>query len=102
MFTLIETPVERSVAYHLGVDLPILVAVKKSSGATEERMRKTLGISSMLLANLSAALWGHSFSQERDRRAGEGANAQKRGQVSRQMKAELQAAIEEAAYGDDK
>lgn len=83
-------------------DLPTLGAVMKSSGATEQRMRKSLGISSALLANLSAAIWKRTFSQERDRRAGEGANAQKRGQFTRQMRAELQAAIEAATHGDDK
>jgi hypothetical protein len=56
----------------------------------------------MLLACLSAALWKRTFSQERDRRAGEGANTQKRGQVTRQMRAELEAAIEALKHGDDK
>jgi len=64
-------------------------------------MRKSLGMSSMLLANISASLWGRTFSQERDRRAGEGANAQKRWQVTRQMRAELEAAIRVAKHGDD-
>jgi transcriptional regulator with XRE-family HTH domain len=80
----------------------ILRAVIEASGATEERTRKALGISSMLLADLSGALWKRTFSQERDRRVGEGANAQKRGQVTRQMRKELQAAIEAATHGDDK
>jgi transcriptional regulator with XRE-family HTH domain len=91
--------------YPVPDDQPTLLlhlALAKASGATEERTRKALGISSMLLAILSAALWKRTFSQERDRRAGEGANAQKRGQVSRQMRAELQAAIEAATHGDDK
>jgi hypothetical protein len=83
-------------------DPATLTTVTKASGATEERTRKALGISSMFLADLSARLWKQTFSQERDRRAGEGANAQKRGQVSRQMRKELQAAIEAATHGDDK
>ncbi len=82
-------------------DLSTLGAVIDSSGATEERIRKSLGISSALLADLSTAFWKRTFSQERDRRAGEGANAQKRGQVSRQMRAELEAAIRAATHGDD-
>lgn len=81
--------------------LTLDLALAKASGATEERTRKALGISSMLLAILSAALWKRTFSQERDRRAGEGANVQKRGQVTRQMRAELQAAIKAAKHGDD-
>jgi hypothetical protein len=68
-------------------------AVQIDSGATEEKMRKSLGISSDALATWSQTLWKRSFSEERDRRAGPGANAQKRGQVSRQLKAELQKAI---------
>ena len=63
------------------------------SGATEDRVRKSLGISSDDLAAGSQALWKRSFAEERDRRAGPGANAQKRGQISRQLKAELQKAI---------
>lgn len=71
------------------------VNVRIAAGATEERVRKSLGISSDLLAAVSTALWKRSFSEERDRRAGAGANAQKRGQVSRRMQAELQAAMTE-------
>jgi hypothetical protein len=56
----------------------------------------------MLLAGLSAALWKRTFSQERDRRAGPEANAQKRGQVSRELRKELQAVIEAATHGDGK
>jgi transcriptional regulator with XRE-family HTH domain len=86
----------------------ILTAVTKASGtkvsgATEERTRKALGISRMELADWAASQgWKRTFSEERDRRAGEGANAQKRGQVTRQMRKELQAAIEAANHGDDK
>ncbi len=83
-------------------DSGIMTAATATSGATEERTRKALGIDATDLANLSARLWKRTFSQERDRRAGEGANAQKRGQVSRQMRKELQAAIEAATHGDDK
>jgi hypothetical protein len=43
-------------------------------------------------------LWGRSFSDERDRRGGPGANAQKRGRISRELKAELKEAINR---GDD-
>jgi hypothetical protein len=78
----------------------LLMTVWRSSGATEERVRRALGISSMLLAHVSAALWGSTFSEERDRRAGEGANAQKRGQMTRQLRAELTTAIEGGKRGD--
>ena len=100
-FTLLRAD-EWKISQRFPVEMSTLVAVTRSCGATEERMRKSLGMSSMLLANISASLWGRTFSQERDRRAGEGANAQKRGQVTRQMRTELQAAIEAATNGDDK
>jgi len=88
--------------FPLAADDPmILVRVYRSAGATEERIRKSLGISAMLLARATASLWKRTFSQERDRRAGAGANAQKRGQITRQMRAELDAAIEAAKHGDD-
>jgi hypothetical protein len=79
-----------------------VTSVTKVSGATEERTSTALGIPSSELADWSAALWKRTFSEERDRRAGEGANAQKRGQVTRQMRKELQAAIEAATYGENK
>lgn len=84
-----------------GDDPMILMRVYRSAGATEERIRKSLGIPPMLLATATASLWKRTFSQERDRRAGAGANAQKRGQVTRQMRAELEAAIRAAKHGHD-
>jgi transcriptional regulator with XRE-family HTH domain len=80
----------------------ILRALIIASGATEERTWKALDISRTELADWSARLWGRTFSEERDRRAGKGANAQKRGQVSRQLREELKAAIEAANHGDYK
>lgn len=83
-------------------DPAIMMRVHRSAGATEERVRKALGIPPMLLAIVSTSLWERTFSQERDRRAGSQANAQKRGQVTRQMRSELEAAIEAAKHGHDK
>jgi hypothetical protein len=40
-----------------------------------------------------AKRWKRTFVAERDRRAGPDANAQRRGQVSRQLKAELKEAL---------
>lgn len=57
---------------------------------SDERMCRNLGVTPEAGALAMADLWGRPFSAERDRRAGPGANAQKRGQVSRQLKAELQ------------
>lgn len=68
------------------------------SGLAEQRLAKTLGISAGRLADASAQLWGATFSDERDRRAGVGANQQKRGAISRELRAELEKAL---ADGDD-
>jgi len=62
-------------------------------GLTEQRVAATLGISTERLGAESLRLWNTTFSKERDRRAGPDANRQKRGQVTRQLKAELQKAI---------
>jgi transcriptional regulator with XRE-family HTH domain len=62
-------------------------------GLTEQRIAATLGISTERLGAESLRLWNATFSKERDRRAGPDANRQKRGQVTRQLKAELQKAI---------
>ena len=63
------------------------------SGLAEQRMAKGLNISPEVLALASFELWGSTFGEERDRRAGVGANKQKRGQVTRVMRAELASAI---------
>jgi hypothetical protein len=65
----------------------------KVLGLTEQRVAATLGISTERLGAESLRLWNATFSNERDRRAGPDANRQKRGQVTRQLKAELQKAI---------
>ncbi len=49
--------------------------------------RKRLRISGDALAKVSFQLWGRAFSEERDNRAGPGANPQKRGRVARELQA---------------
>lgn len=88
---------QRIAHYYLDRTVPgLLHRVNASTGATEVRVCKSLGISTMLLTHLTVALWRASFSQERDKRAGPEASPQARGQVSRQMRSELSAAIEVA------
>jgi transcriptional regulator with XRE-family HTH domain len=71
-------------------------------GLTEHRLAKRLGISTFELASLSAELWQTTFSEERDRRAGPDANQQKRGRISRELRAELEKAFKKAlADGND-
>ncbi len=97
---IVDTDERRIAEFYIDdVKLSTLRAIWESSGAAEERMRRSLGISLMLLANLSAALWKRRFSEERDRRAGENANAQMRGRISRQLREELLTAIERARDG---
>jgi hypothetical protein len=54
---------------------------------------RSLGVDQYLGAAAMAALWRRTFTVERDHRAGPGSNAQRRGQISRHVKAELQEVI---------
>ena len=64
---------------------------------TEERLARDFGLDRERLAAEMAALWRQSFHAERDRRAGGDANAQKKGRVARELKAELRKVLD----GDD-
>lgn len=68
------------------------------SGLAEDRLAQRLGVSKSRLAAASSALWGRTFSDERDRRAGPEANAQKRGQVSRQLQGEIERALNDGNH----
>ncbi|CAN5349482.1 hypothetical protein BH09ACT8_BH09ACT8_30970 [soil metagenome] len=65
---------------------------------SDERAIAKLGLSRSRAMTEMEQLWGQPLSAERDKRAGEDANAQRRGRVSRELIAELQEAI---ADGDD-
>jgi transcriptional regulator with XRE-family HTH domain len=71
-----------------------LEPVFERQGLDEQRVAKRLEISAELLAAVSWTLWRRSFSDERDRRAGGDANAQKRGRVSRELQAELRGRLD--------
>lgn len=75
-------------------------AVLARSGLAEQRVAKSLGVEPQTLALWSFDLWGVTFTEERDRRAGPDANKQKRGQITRTMRAELASAIGGNANGD--
>jgi hypothetical protein len=60
---------------------------------SDERMCKNIGVDAFLGAAAMTALWRRTFTAERDNRAGPDANAQRRGQISRQLKADLQEVI---------
>jgi transcriptional regulator with XRE-family HTH domain len=76
--------------------------VKGRSGLTEQRLAKSLWPFSEerdeRLAALSLRLWNGTFSEERDRRAGLDATPQKRGRITRELRAELEKAL---ADGDN-
>jgi hypothetical protein len=60
---------------------------------SDVRMCKNIGVEPFVGAAAMAKLWGRTFTAERDDRAGVDANAQRRGRISRQLKAELQELI---------
>lgn len=64
-------------------------ALNSRAGLDEERMAKRLGVSAYVLAAASAQLWRATASEERDRRVGGGANAQRRGHATRAIEQEL-------------
>ena len=71
---------------------------KAAMTETDLRIGKSLGLDADRTAAEMAYLWGHPLSVERDNRASSGANAQARGQISRQLKEDLRKVI---ADGDD-
>jgi hypothetical protein len=81
-------PAVREVSFELALQ------VERQSGEPEARMAKALGLHVENLATLSAYLWSRTLSAERNRRAGAGANAQDRGRITRQLKAEMKAVLD--------
>jgi hypothetical protein len=61
----------------------------------DERACRSIGVTRERGAAAMYKLWGHTFSDERDdrARAEPDANAQRKGQISRQLKAQLKKAI---------
>ena len=76
-----------------------LARIQARSGLDEQRLAKRINISAQDLAEVSLRMWGRSFSDERDHRAGTDANQQKRGRVSRELQTELQKAL---GHGNNK
>lgn len=80
-------------AQEAGVDPALYVRVLNALRESDTRMCKNIGVEPDIGAAAMAKLWKKTFSAERDLRAESGANAQRRGQISRQLKAELVKAI---------
>lgn len=72
---------------------PRVQKVERSMLEADYRMAHSVGLGVERAAAVMEALWGRSFTAERDHRAGPDANPQKRGRISRELKAELQEAI---------
>ncbi|GAA4383865.1 hypothetical protein [Tsukamurella soli] len=60
----------------------------------DRRIARSMDMPPPVFAAWSEKLWRRSFTAERDARAGDDANAQKRGRITREIKAELAAAYE--------
>jgi transcriptional regulator with XRE-family HTH domain len=80
-------------ALRRGVDPQDWLRVERNMRENDERMCKNIGVDRDLGALLMTRLWNRPFTDERDHRAGPAAKAQRKGQVSRQLKAQLQKAI---------
>lgn len=93
-----KAEVERISKYLGRTDENTVNEVLRTSGSTEDRVAKTLRVPPVLLAAVSAALWGRSFSKERDARAGVDANPQKRGQATRRLQSELKAELRDGDH----
>ena len=65
------------------------VGSTKKLSETDIRICKSIGVEPNAGLAAMVELWGHTFSTERDRRSEPGDNAQRRGQISRQLKADL-------------
>jgi hypothetical protein len=59
-------------------------------GLAEARLMKRLHLSQEQLERLTKMLWGRSFTEERDQRAGPDTNAQYRGRVARTLQSEIE------------
>jgi hypothetical protein len=80
---------------HAGLSLrPRVAKVRNSFLEADYRMAGSLGLDVNRAAEVMHTLWGRSFSDERDRRGGPDANPQKRGRISRELKAELKEATD--------
>ncbi|MGW0455263.1 hypothetical protein [Gordonia sputi] len=83
-----------------GDSMRISEAVGSVSEA-EARIARSLSMSKAAFVQASFEAWGTTFAKERDRRSGPAASPQKRGRISRNMKAELEQR-EQRSDGDDR
>ncbi|MEP9417462.1 hypothetical protein ABLE92_24395 [Gordonia sp. VNQ95] len=84
-----------------GFTLTAAITLRDKSTQSERRIARSMGANFVWFGAWCQHLWGRSFTEERDRRAGPGANAQSRGRVTRDLKTELQSAMDRE-HGDDR
>jgi len=72
----------------------MMLGVHSRSGEAEQRMAKALGVDLVTVSVASAYLYRATASEERDRRAGADATAQKRGRFAREIQTELRAVLD--------
>jgi transcriptional regulator with XRE-family HTH domain len=78
------------------------IAVRVEFREADFRVCKKLGVTPVQGAAAMCDLWARTFSRERDRLAGPDAKPQHRGNISRQLQADLQAELEKARFdGND-
>lgn len=70
-------------------DAPFDVGADVLSSPTEDRIARSMEIEAWKLRYWANALWGRDFEAERDERAGSGATAQKKGRITRELKAQI-------------
>lgn len=68
----------------------------------EQRLAASMSLSDLAFDAWSQHLWHSTFTEERDRRAGRAANAQRKGRVTRSMKNELLDAIQRHIHGNNR
>jgi hypothetical protein len=72
-----------------GVDPRDWLRVERTLRESDVRMCRSIGVDRGLGALLMTRAWGKPFTEERDHRTPPRANAQRKGQISRRLKAEL-------------
>jgi hypothetical protein len=77
-----------------------LTPIPRPLRESDVRLARDIGVDPAKAKEAMLGLWGRLFSEERDERAGAGANAQAKGQISRKLKTELVEALQEGGGGD--
>jgi hypothetical protein len=97
-FTVVGIHTSRLPAEVRDVSTQLIARVLNDFREADERICKAIGVDREIGAAAMAKLWKWTFVVERDRRAGPDANAQRRGRITRQLKAELQEVISDGDY----